>query len=227
MGQLIVRYFRNPVTYEAGLKLQRHYLDLAIQEGAINLLLLQHNPVFTAGIRNPSIGLASLPSNIPLVPTDRGGLITFHGPGQLVAYPILKLSSLPICLGPRLYIDSILKTMVDTCNKLGLSSAYSVSDPHKVGIWTDPKKKIGFVGIHVGRGGSVSHGISLNITKECEEYFKVLAEPCGIPGIRVSSVESELNVQHPMEQAAHTFSESFTRVFQFPPGRIVFNDIVN
>ncbi|KAK3603753.1 hypothetical protein CHS0354_023367 [Potamilus streckersoni] len=172
------------------------------------LLLVEHNPVYTVGIRDKNyskeeeIKLKSLGAEF--YRTNRGGLITFHGPGQLVAYPVIHLKDFQY--GVRDYVCSLEKTMIRTCGHFGLKARTT----ENVGTWIGDKK-IGAIGIH-GSRFVTTHGISLNCNVNLD-WFKHIV-PCGLEGKEVTSLDKELKKNVTVEQTIPFFLESFQDKFQ-------------
>jgi len=167
------------------------------------LLLLEHDPVLTLG-RNAAEGHVLAPAallaerGIEVVRVERGGEVTYHGPGQLVAYPIVALAapaggaaaSNDRRLGVRSFVEALEGAMADACRALGVEAGPRPGHP---GCWVDAggplPRKIGALGIRVARGVSF-HGIALNVTTDLGAFD--LIDPCGMPGLRSTSIEREL-----------------------------------
>lgn len=155
------------------------------------VLLLQHPPTYTAGKRTQP---EDLPTNgLPVVDVDRGGRITWHGPGQLVAYPIVKLAD-PIDVVD--YVRRIEEAVLATCREVGLENAGRV--PGRSGVWLPaglrrgelvPARKVAAVGIRVTRGVTM-HGVALNCDNTLEYYDHIV--PCGLADTGVTTLSEEL-----------------------------------
>jgi lipoyl(octanoyl) transferase len=180
------------VEYADGLALMRLAAE-AIRGGhppdADHLFVLQHPPVLTLGrgagrgnIRASPAWLAS--RGYEIHETDRGGDVTWHGPGQLVVYPVLQLGA---ALGARRYVEALEEAMVRTCGDLGVAAA---RHPEHRGAWIGTRK-VGAVGVHLARG-MTSHGISLNVAVDLLQFEAIV--PCGIadPTLGVTSLDREL-----------------------------------
>ena len=157
------------------------------------LLLLEHEPVLTLGryadeahIRATPEGLAA--RGIEVIRVERGGEVTYHGPGQLVAYPILALSRHGLLVKPL--VRALEAAMIATCAAHGVTADRRAGHP---GCWVDPDgpdpRKIGALGIRVQRGVSF-HGIALNVTTDLRDFE--LIDPCGLPGVTSTSIAREL-----------------------------------
>src|SRR5215472_17027845 len=182
------------VEYSTALELQQTVVHL-VKQGRIGhtLLLLEHPPVITlgrnAGIENIVVSRDSLSAQgIELHQTDRGGDVTFHGPGQLVGYPILDLRAFTPRVGAVDFIRKIEEALIRTCGDLGVVTG-RVSG--LTGVWTEgtPQAKIAAIGVHISRAVT-SHGYALNVTTNLD-YFKLIV-PCGIADKPVTSLAQEL-----------------------------------
>ena len=211
------------IDYSTGLRLQEKLVALR-KESQIGdvLLLLEHTPVITLG-RNAKAGnvvaspeiLAS--RNVEVFECDRGGDVTFHGPGQLVAYPIFDLRGLPSgsenrkTLGAVEFVRRLEEVLIRTCAEFGIPAKRIAG---LTGVWTSdmaPEAKIAALGIHISRGVT-SHGIALNVNTDLS-FFNLII-PCGITSKPVTSIQKELSRTLPMLDVAHTLSRNFGVVFQ-------------
>lgn len=161
-------------------------------EIADQLLLLEHPPVLTLGrhsdpahIRATDDVLAA--RGIEVIRVERGGEVTYHGPGQLVAYPIIRLADRGILLRP--FVRALEQAMIDTCAGLGVEAERRVGYP---GVWCDPEsanpRKLGALGLRL-EGGVTYHGIALNITTDLADFE--LIDPCGMVEATVTSIATE------------------------------------
>ena len=172
----------------------QHELVSKRRNGEISdqLLLLEHPAVLTLG-RHSDAGhvLASAEElsrrGIELIRIERGGEVTYHGPGQLVAYPIIRLADRGILLKP--FVRSLEQAMIDTAAGLGVDAGRLEGYP---GVWCDPDtpapRKLGALGLRF-EGGVTYHGIALNITTDLADF--ALIDPCGLPGAQVTSIAAE------------------------------------
>lgn len=213
--------FLGRIDYATGLELQQTLVHL-VKEGHIGhtLLLLEHPPVITlgrnAGEKNIVASRESLSADgIELFETNRGGDVTFHGPGQLVGYPIFDLRGFTPRLGAVEFVRKLEECLIRTCGDLGVVTQRIAG---LTGVWTanDPPAKIAAIGVHISRGVT-SHGFALNVTTSMD-YFKLIV-PCGIVDKPVTSLELEmakLRALQPvpsLEEAAQMVSRNFGRVF--------------
>lgn len=150
--------------------------------GLDELWLLQHPPVFTIGRAGDPRHLLA-PGSIPVHRTDRGGQVTYHGPGQLVAYVLVDLARRG--LGIRTLVSRIEEAMVDTLNYWDLQAERQETAP---GVYVGGRK-IGALGLRVRRGISY-HGLSLNVTMDLAPFGQI--NPCGYPGLEVTQLRDEL-----------------------------------
>ncbi|EDO30830.1 predicted protein [Nematostella vectensis] len=171
------------------------------------IFLCEHFPVYTMGIRSKVPPgeidrLKELGAEFHF--TDRGGLITFHGPGQLMCYPVLDLGSFRRSV--RWYVGSLEETVVRTCKELGVSAGTTCN----TGVWVG-NNKIAALGIHVSKW-ITSHGIALNCNSDLEWFDHII--PCGLVGKGVTSLSKETNRNVTVSEAAGKFLQSFSDVFQ-------------
>ncbi|SEQ41825.1 lipoyl(octanoyl) transferase [Solimonas aquatica] len=172
--------------YQDSLARMRSYTDARSRESSDELWLLQHPRVFTQGQAGKAEHLL-LPGDIPVVQSDRGGQVTYHGPGQLVVYFLLDLHRLGY--GIRSLVTNIEQSVVDLLAGLGIAG---YADPKAPGIYVDDARgqrmKIGSLGLRVRRGCTY-HGLSLNVAMDLEPFSRI--NPCGYAGLRMTQL-SEL-----------------------------------
>jgi lipoyl(octanoyl) transferase len=195
------------VDYHAALDWQ-HATAAALRAGTGSeaIALIEHQPVYTMGARGGRTTvlapLDALPA--PIVDTDRGGDITWHGPGQLVAYPILDLR----VRGVRAvdYVRRLEGTLIDTLAEFGIESA---AVPGRPGVWVGAAK-IAAIGVRI-QGGVSLHGIALNVAPDLGWYDAII--PCGIAGAGVTSIARELGAAPSMDGAIEAFRTAFQQHF--------------
>ena len=149
-------------------------------------LLLEHQPVYTAGRRTEPLERPLGDPGAPVIDVDRGGKITWHGPGQLVGYPILALDE-PIDV--IAYVRSVEEALIRTCADLGLATTRVDG---RSGVWIrdgGPDRKIAAIGIRVARGVTM-HGFALNCDNDLSWYDRIV--PCGISDASVTTLSAEL-----------------------------------
>jgi lipoyl(octanoyl) transferase len=209
------------VAYDEGLRLQEELADLRYRERIGNtLLLLEHPPVLTLG-RNAdrSNVLADddllAQRGVTLHHINRGGDVTYHGPGQLVGYPIFDLRSLRGPSGGRLgpvdFVRQMEEALIRLCGVFGVRAGRIAG---LTGVWCGmpPARKIGAIGIHVSRG-ITSHGFAFNVTTDLRDFQ--LINPCGITDKPVTSLEIEVPdaARLPgLETVAHEAARQFGHV---------------
>jgi len=188
------------VDYAQARRLQtRLAAERARGEGHDLLLLLEHPPVLTLGrhaavrFLDETSAVRTTPSRPPLVRTDRGGGITYHGPGQLVGYPVLALRSRARAV--RGLVASIGQAMCDTARKLEVAAFLREGFPGAWAMRSGRPVKLGSIGLAIARGVTL-HGCALNVARSAEDGF-VGIDACGLGGVEVSSLESEAGVAPP------------------------------
>ncbi|XP_019544054.3 putative lipoyltransferase 2, mitochondrial [Aedes albopictus] len=195
--------------YQKSLNLQKVVSSAVLNGEQPNVLILtEHDPVYTVGIRTKSYGseeehrLRELGAEF--FRTNRGGLITFHGPGQLVAYPVLNLKHFQPSV--RWYVCHIEKTVIDLCRRYGLKAGTT----EDTGVWIG-NRKICAIGIHASRYVT-THGLALNCDNDLRWFRHIV--PCGIEGKGVTSLSGELNREVTVGEATRKFLESFQDILQ-------------
>ncbi|XP_030008285.1 octanoyl-[acyl-carrier-protein]:protein N-octanoyltransferase LIPT2, mitochondrial [Sphaeramia orbicularis] len=192
-------------SYQEALQLQQVYVDRHRSgSGPANALLLcEHAPVYTTGIRNQPYPEAQLDQlrllGAEVYRTNRGGLITFHGPGQLVCYPVLDLGCFKKSV--RWYVCELEKTIISVCRRFGIEASTS---PH-TGVWVG-QNKICAIGIHCGRYVT-SHGLALNCNTDLSWFGHIV--PCGIEGKGVTSLSAELHRDVDVDEAVPHLLDAF------------------
>ena len=181
------------IDYEEALAIQRQlHQEVVDQISASSLLLLQHPPVFTAGRR-------TLDSERPIdgskvIDVDRGGKITFHGPGQIVGYPIVKLKKPNDVVG---FVGQLEKALIQICQDFNIAGQTYCE---RSGVWVRDERgdrKIAAIGIRVAKGVTM-HGFALNVNPDLSFFDRII--PCGIADAQVTSMEKELNRSISLEQ---------------------------
>jgi lipoyl(octanoyl) transferase len=211
------------IDYRAAHDLQRGLVARrAADQIGDQLLLLEHPPVLTLGrssdprhIRASADALAARSISVERI--ERGGEVTYHGPGQLVAYPIIRLHERGLLIRP--FVRALESALIETCAALGVRAARREGHP---GCWCDPEsdapRKIGALGLRVERGVTY-HGIALNVTVDLGDFE--LIDPCGMPGTPSTSIDRELGGSAPpttdsVERAAWIFARSFATGIDAP-----------
>ena len=175
------------VGYEQAWQLQRElHAHRAVGEIPDACLLLEHPPVYTAGRRT---SLADRPvgdPGAPVIEVDRGGKITWHGPGQLVGYPVVALDEPVDVIG---YVRAIEEALIRTCADAGLPTGRVEG---RSGVWVGQDRKVAAIGVRVARGVTM-HGFALNCDNDLSWFDRII--PCGIPDAAVTSLSAELGRQ--------------------------------
>jgi lipoyl(octanoyl) transferase len=234
------------IDYATGLSLQQRLVELrkADRIGDV-LLLLEHSPVITLGRNGKQTNIVASPEllarrGVEVFESDRGGDVTFHGPGQLVGYPIFDLRAMATPDGKRKtlgaidYVRRLEEVLIRTCADFGIPTARICG---LTGVWTDSQAlssraqqdnalancrsesrdlvfplqaKIAAIGVHISRAVT-SHGFALNVNTDLD-YFNLII-PCGITTRPVTSMAKELSKELPLLDVAHSISRNFGVVF--------------
>jgi lipoyl(octanoyl) transferase len=201
------------VDYETALAEQRRIHE-AVADGTApdTVLLLEHPSVYTAGKRTEP---ADRPfDGTPVVDVDRGGRITWHGPGQLVGYPIVRL---PDPIDVVAYVRRMEQVLIDVCADLGLAT---VRVEGRSGVWVSadergPDRKVAAIGIRVARGVTL-HGFAINADCDLSRYD--IFVPCGIRDAGVTSLSAELGRDVTVEEVLPVVERHLATLFQRSPG---------
>ena len=173
------------------------------------ILLLEHPPVFTLGrrgsLKNQKVSKSFLESQgIPIIQVERGGDITYHGPGQLVVYPIVDLRASRWSVVE--FVEALEEVMIRTLMDWGIKAE---RNPKNRGVWVGPSK-IGSIGIAVRRSISF-HGLALNVNTELEPFSWV--HPCGLQGVRMTSMKEILGKEIAMEDVRRAAATHIQEIF--------------
>jgi lipoyl(octanoyl) transferase len=202
--------------YRQAWKMQEKILDEVADGGEERILLVEHPPVVTFGrrvelsaahLRVPREQLAKM--NIDVVESDRGGDITYHGPGQLVAYPILRLADRHLSVGG--YVHKLEDAVIDALAQLNIPGK---KDQCAVGVWVDEHEalaKVCAIGVRIKRGVTM-HGLALNVEPDLSHYDLIV--PCGLDCRPVTSLRRLLHLRAPSFLAVkQTLSHALLRHF--------------
>ncbi|KWX66598.1 lipoyl(octanoyl) transferase LipB [Mycobacterium sp. NAZ190054] len=193
------------VDYRAAWDLQRTVADERAAGGPDTLLLLEHPPVYTAGRRTlPEERPDPALSGTPVIDTDRGGKITWHGPGQLVGYPIVGLAE---PLDVVNYVRRLEESLISVCASLGVETGRVEG---RSGVWVaaddrGPARKIAAIGIRVARATTL-HGFSLNCDCDLGAFGSIV--PCGIRDAGVTSLTAELGRTVPVADVTERVADA-------------------
>lgn len=197
-----LRFLGSQIPYAQGMQAMRKAIEEIDSEGN-QILLLEHTDTITVTRQYGTQSLL-LPESelikrgIALIETDRGGDATFHGTGQLVGYPVLKL---PISIGVCDYVRRLELALINACEDFGLKNVHQKQG--KTGIWIEDKKLIA-IGVGISRQ-ITRHGFALNLTTNLERFTECLT-PCGLVGFGVTSLERELGHSPSLEEASKVLS---------------------
>jgi lipoyl(octanoyl) transferase len=203
------------VSYTEALELQRTLARDRIS-GVIPqdvLLLVEHPPVVTLGRSSKGKHLLASPEflasrGVELFEVERGGDVTFHGPGQLVGYPIMDLKRHRQDL--HWYLRQLERSLIDVLGQYGISAEQNAG---LTGVWTGGRK-IASIGVHA-RDWVTWHGFALNVTTDLS-YFDLIV-PCGIDGVRMTSMARELASLPDAEAVSQSVAETFASTFELSP----------
>ena len=199
------------MAYGPALELQREVARRVIAAEIPDdvLLLVEHPPVVTLGRGSKDAHLLASPEflrarGVELFEVERGGDVTFHGPGQLVGYPIIDLKRHKQDL--HWYLRQVEESLIRALATLGIEAERS---PGQTGVWTNGRK-IASIGVHA-RDWVTWHGFALNVSTDLS-YFDLIV-PCGIAGVTMTSIERERRTAMPLPEVADTVVRSFSEVF--------------
>lgn len=145
---------------------------------ADEIWFLEHDPIFTLGM-NASRAHLIAPGNIPVLQIDRGGQVTYHGPGQLVVYPLIELKRAG--LGVRGLVSALEQAIIGYAAQLGIRAHCRA---HAPGVYVG-ERKLASLGIRIRRGASY-HGLALNVNMDMEPFGRI--DPCGYPGLQMTQL---------------------------------------
>jgi lipoyl(octanoyl) transferase len=199
------------VTYENGLRLQQKLAEMRQRDEVDDqLLLLEHPPVITLGRGGDAANLLASSdvlhrNRVRFFETTRGGDITYHGPGQVVGYPIVHLGEGRRDV--RKYVSALEEVLIRTVAEYGITA---VREEGKRGIWVGPNK-IAAIGVRIARWVT-SHGWALNVNTNLDHFQ--LITPCGLRGTGVTSIERELERAVPLDEVRQLLAAKFGEVFE-------------
>lgn len=201
------------VDYRAAWDLQRALHAEVAEGGPETVLLLEHPPVFTCGKRTDAHERPVEPGGAEVIDVDRGGKITFHGPGQLVGYPIVRL---PDHVRVVDYVRRVEEALIAVCRDLGVTTARV---PGRSGVWlaadeSGPERKMAAIGIRVSRGVTM-HGFALNCNVDLGWYNRFV--PCGIADAGVTSLSAELGRDVTVEEVTPLVERRLDELLAWAP----------
>jgi len=210
----IIRWLPRPSPYEPVWHAMRDFTQTRQPDTPDEIWLVEHLPVYTLGQAGKREHLLNPDAHIPVIPTDRGGQVTFHGPGQLVVYGLMDLRRRGMYI--KEYVSLLEDSVLDFLHKLGLHSACRIAGapgiylPNDIQRNTQPgtasdhpqsminMTKIAALGIKVSKGCTY-HGIALNVEMDLQPFSRI--NPCGYPGLHATDLHQQ-NIHLTLEQAA-------------------------
>jgi lipoyl(octanoyl) transferase len=200
-GQLDVKRL-GLAAYEPTWRAMQSFTASRTQETADELWLLEHPSIYTVGVAGRSQHLPRERPDIPVLRTDRGGQITYHGPGQLVAYVLLDLKRRHLTIRP--VVRKLEAAVIDLLEDYGISASRRPDAP---GVYVGPDK-IAALGLRVTRG-CCYHGLALNVDMDLSPFNAI--DPCGYPGLGVTQLR-DLGVNDPLDVVASKLAVELQRV---------------
>jgi lipoyl(octanoyl) transferase len=206
---------RSAVEYVAAWDLQREVHAAVLTGGEDTVLMVEHPPVFTAGKRTERHE-RPVDGDVPVIDVDRGGKITFHGPGQLVGYPVVRLPGHVYVVD---YVRRLEEALIHICSELGVTTARV---PGRTGVWVAedghpggrPERKVAAIGIRVSHGVTM-HGFALNCDVDLAWYDRFV--PCGITDAGVTSLSAELGRDVTVEEVAPVAERHLRELLAWKP----------
>jgi lipoyl(octanoyl) transferase len=200
------------VPYEEARLAQKELEEARLEDRIPDLLLLlEHPPVYTKGRRSSP---EELPmgeewyrmQGIEVADTDRGGRVTYHGPGQLVGYPIVSLG--PYGDDVHDYIRRMERVIIAALEDWGVQAGLVEG---LTGVWTSEQRKIGSIGVHINRGVT-THGFAINVNNDLQPFEWIV--PCGLEACRMTSLSRELGAEQDLDAFAESVRERFARTYE-------------
>jgi len=196
------------IEYQAGLGIQEERLDECLNNGEESVILLEHEPVYTIG-RLPDKSSLHLVDQLPypVFETNRGGQATYHGPGQLVGYPILDLRARGRDL--HCYLRKLEDLLIDLLREFEINGGKIEG---KTGVWVEDRK-IASIGIGI-RKWVTMHGFALNVASDLSGFRSII--PCGLPGVRMTSISLESGNEVTLETVREKLAPHLRRFLGTP-----------
>ena len=195
------------IDYAVALEMQNTLLAARLRDAiGDTLLLLEHPPVYTLGRGADASFIIDPPPDVPIYRVSRGGQVTFHGPGQLIGYPIVKLSGARRDVSR--YLRKLEQALVGALGEFGIEAARREG---LTGVWAGPRK-IGSIGVGIRRWITM-HGFALNVATDLG-FFKAIV-PCGITGCEMTSVAALDRPQVTVADCADALERCFAQVFEY------------
>jgi len=205
MREFNVIDFKKLIEYKEGLKLQKLYEEKSLNSKTDFLLLLEHYPVITIGKSGNSLNIlfnedALKNKGVSVYHTDRGGDVTYHGPGQLVGYPILNLRYYKKDV--KWYVKSLEEVLIKVLNEYGIKAEII---PKLIGVWVK-NKKIASIGVRI-RKWITTHGFALNVNNDLTPFSYII--PCGIKDVDITSMKEVVNKEIDMKKLKKNIIKEF------------------
>jgi lipoyl(octanoyl) transferase len=194
------------IDYQAGLRIQEERLEDCVNNGAETVLLLEHEPVYTIGRLMDKSSLRTVNQlPYPVYETNRGGQATYHGPGQLVGYPIIDLRARGRDL--HCYLRNLEGLLIDLLKEFKIVGSKVAG---KTGVWVQDRK-IASIGVGV-RKWVTMHGFALNVASDLSGFLNII--PCGLSGVRMTSISIESGNDVPLETVREKVSPYLHRYLE-------------
>lgn len=193
------------VDYEPTWRAMQRFTEQRDATTADEIWFLEHPPVFTLGVNASRTHLLA-PGDIPVVQVDRGGQVTYHGPGQLVVYPLIDLRR--AALGIRDFVSALEYAVIELAGEYGIAAASRREAP---GVYV-AGRKLASVGVRVRRGGSY-HGVALNVALDLAPFARI--NPCGYAGLEMTQL-SELGGPRGVDECASALEPHLRRTLRLP-----------
>jgi lipoyl(octanoyl) transferase len=213
------------VPYGEAFELQKRMERLRLEDAIPDLLLLlEHPPVYTRGRRSTA---GELPmgedwyraQGIEIEDTDRGGRVTYHGPGQLVGYPVMSLR--PYRDDVHDFIRRMERVIIESLAAYGIEAGPIEG---LTGVWTPERRKIASIGVHVNRG-TTTHGFAINVNNDLQPFEWIV--PCGIDHCQMSSVTRELGEAQDMDAFIDVVADRFGCTYERRPAEVTLDEIAS
>ncbi|KAF8308120.1 lipoyltransferase [Clavulina sp. PMI_390] len=216
---ILWHHFSRPIPYSSGLQLQENLHRLQLERRRVNnnhpdiLLLLEHRPVYTTGRRQSQAALDDerrrlIQYGAEWVPSNRGGETTYHGPGQLVGYPLFDLRRFEVCLSVKDYVCLLQRTLKSFAELHGVRTV----DSEHTGAFVSDTEKLGSIGVQV-RHRLTTHGISINITEEPIPWFNEVVA-CGLPSVNAVSLSGRKGEHITIDQSVSGVLDRVQHLFK-------------
>lgn len=211
ISSVVIHQFAGPQDYTARWLEMKDFTRTRTEQSADEIWLLEHESVFTQGIRENPADVID-PGDIPVVKTDRGGLITYHGPGQIIVYLMLDLRRLGT--GLKALVSKLEQVTINLLADYGIQAVRKENAP---GVYVDGRK-IASLGLRVQRGCTY-HGLSLNVDMDLSPFDRIV--PCGLTGMKMTDMKT-LGVAVDVETIGRQFIQVLSTTLGYNP---VFDDI--